>query len=175
MFDLIYKRGCKRALGARVFLYSIAFPDLNKYPKIASFYEEICALAAQWCDTHLGAQAESEYLSLSERDRQTVFRPSLYSLLCQVSYFDGEIIILKLTATLRGAARSKRVYEVHAWALDEQCLIPPRQVARRFIPKGRLPSMRGDCGFLAEDGRYYLCKDGVLFPIEGTKNEQKNK
>lgn len=173
MFDLIYKRGCRRVLGVHVFGYSLSFPDLKEYPRIAAFYRDICALAAESCDTQLGPRAEADFLSLSERDRQTVFRPYAYALTGEVSYFDSEIMIIKLTAVLKNPrlGQIQRIFEVHAWSLDDERLIPPRQVARRFIPKGRLPSMMGDCGFLAEGENYYLCKNGSLSPIEISKGK----
>ena len=173
MFDLICKRGCRRVGGVRVFGYSIALPDLSAHPRIAAFYEDISALVSERCDSELARLAEDEYLSLCERDRQTAFRPSSYTLVGEVTYFDGEIMIVKLTATVRYPCKeqSRRIFEVHAWSVDDQLLIPPRRVARRFIPKGRLPSMLGDCGFLVENGSYYICKGGSLFPISVTNNK----
>ena len=156
MFDLIYKRGCRRVCGVRVFGYSIAIPELSDYPQIAAFYDEISACVAEHCDSALSQRAEDEYLSLSERDRQVLFRPYSYSLVGEVAYFDGEIMIIKLTATVKsfGEGLPRRIFEVHAWSLDDQRLIPPQRVARRFIPKGRLPSMLGDCGFLVDGENY---------------------
>ena len=176
MFDLTYKRGCRKVKGVRVFTYSIALPDLKDYPKIAGFYEDISSLVVTRCEGELSERAESEYLSLEEKDRQTVFRPTVYSLFGDVTYHDSEVMIIKLTATLKKPLekQSKTVFEIHAWSLYDQILLPPRYVARRFIPKGRLPLMLGDCGFLVEDGKYYLCRRGSLFELKAEKRKFKN-
>ena len=173
MFNPIYERGCLKTQGARVFLYSVSLPDLREYPKISEFYRDIADLVILRCQGELYEQAQREYLSLSERERQTVFHPAVYSLMGEATYFDGEIIIIKLTATLKIPMKKqhRQVFEVHAWSLDDGLLIPPRTVARKFIPKGRLPRMTGDCGFLVEGEKFYLCRGGSLSELSVTKKE----
>ena len=122
-------------------------------------------------------RAAEEYISLRSEDPRSIFRPTVYSLVAEVTYFDGETMFVKLTATLSLMHKGleKRVIDAHAWSLDDQMLLPPRQAVRRLIPTGRLPLMMGDTGFIAENGKYFLCRGGELFPIaEGHRKKHKN-
>ena len=177
MFDPIYKRGCRKVQGARVFVYSVSIPDFKGLPVISEFYRDVSSLVSQRCEGEFADRAAEEYISLRSEDPRSIFRPTVYSLVAEVTYFDGETMFVKLTATLslRHKGLEKRVIDAHAWSLDDQMLLPPRQAARRLIPTGRLPLMMGDTGFIAENGKYFLCRGGELFPIaEGHRKKHKN-
>ncbi|MBQ8849213.1 MAG: hypothetical protein IJ011_02635 [Clostridia bacterium] len=158
--------------GVEVLRYSITLPSFPEAERISLFYRDVFDAVLSYCNTELTAYAEKRYAECELPKKRFTYTPVCYRLDGRVTHDDGELTFVKLTATVgqrEPKLESLCALDAHAWSLSEQCLLPPRQAARRIMGKGKISREIGKNGFLAENGKMYVCFPDRLAEIG--KNE----
>ncbi len=153
--------GRHKAEGVEILRYRLCLPVFTDKKRISKFYEDISELTLEYCKNELTEYAKKAYTECDIPKKKFNFPPICYSLDGRVTYEDGYTAFVKLIAKTehRGSPDEYRTaYDAHAWSLSDELLMPPRLAAEGFLGRRDIPrTLRGDTGFLVENGKYYVC------------------
>lgn len=153
--------------GTPILRYKIALPRFTDKARMTEFYGQIYDRVIGYCKDDLCRHSEEKYLQCDIPRKKFDYPPLIYRLEGRVTCIDGDLLFVKLTATVsqRGLSNTVTVYDAHAWSVSDECLIPPKAAAREYLKVRKAPRQMGKNGFLVENGKAFICLKDRLVPI----------
>ena len=178
-----YRGQTKRFLvsGTEVLRCRISLPFWEGRDSMSGFYEEMKKEALSFCEGALLSMAESEFAACDDPKKRFSFPSFLYTLEGRVTWEDRERewLTVRLEARLSrrgGGALLEQRIDGQAWALPEECLLPPEQLAQVFgLRRLRRGERKESTGVFVDRGALWLCKDGRAYSVEAAKNRNSRK
>ena len=164
--------------GVEILRYRIVLPCFSDSLRISDFYREIYDKVLCYCERELTSYSEEKYLECDLPKKKFEYRPLIYRLEGRATCAEGDLLFVKLTASVmqRGLTEPHVIYDAHAWSLSDERLIPPKMAAREYFGSRYNQYKRiGKNGFLVENGKPYVCCGNTLRPLEFIKKVGKGK
>ena len=132
MAEMFQKSGRTAVEGCEVLRWRISLPLCeSEQGRISAFYEEVGRRAAAFCEGALSERAKAEFERADDPNKRFSFAAFSYRLAGAVTYEDGELCSVCMTAELRrrGDRAPIELYEDgQVWEKHSGLWIPPKEV-----------------------------------------------
>ncbi len=107
------------------------------HERIASYYQALAEKCMTWAIEVRGECLRREFSALADTREKARFSMRRYSFVMSVPWEDEALAAILCESYLSGEGSRCSHRLSHVWNLQEQTILPPGQIEKRFLAKGR--------------------------------------